>query len=239
MSAPESAAKLGKSEVVYRQLKEEISSGERAPGTALTEAKIVMETGASRTPVREALRRLAAEGLVEITPRIGAKVAPISLRSVRELFDYRRVLEPAAIAMVVEATAQHPEILEPFQALAEGFRELRGHEFDDDFVSHYRELASEFDLTMISCTPNDHLARAIRELRPHTARVRQIAHAERDRLDGAIQEHLDMAGHIIAGNGPAAAAALTEHLRNVEGAIFKALMRSGQGSRSASVDIVV
>jgi DNA-binding transcriptional MocR family regulator len=108
------AKPVGKTEAVYLRLKTEIENGDFEPGQALTEFMLVEHTGASRTPVREALRRLAAEGLVNIAPRVGATVARISLRTVRELFDYRRVLEPAAIRMVVQEAAQVPGITERF-----------------------------------------------------------------------------------------------------------------------------
>lgn len=229
--------KLGKTEAVYRQLKAEIASGRRPPGASLVEVKLVEETGASRTPVREALRRLAAEGLVELAPRMGAKVARLSLRSTRELFDYRRVLEPAAIGMVVAEARRGVGITARFSEIADQFTALQGKPHDEVFIERYRELATEFDLALIESTPNDHLARAIRELRPHTARLRQIAHAEHQRLDAGIAEHLAMCGHIVAGDAEAAVATLTEHLHHVDEAIFAAMMRSGQDSRTAAVDV--
>ena len=81
-----------KADQVHAQLKEEIELGELAPGTSLSELSLVERTGASRTPVREALRRLAAEGLVDLTPRLGARVSRVSAQSVRDLFEFRQLL---------------------------------------------------------------------------------------------------------------------------------------------------
>ena len=93
MTAPRSAADLSKADLVHRRLKEEIELGELAPGVPLSELSLVERTGASRTPVREALRRLAAEGLVDLTPRLGARVSRVSAQSVRDLFEFRQLID--------------------------------------------------------------------------------------------------------------------------------------------------
>jgi DNA-binding GntR family transcriptional regulator len=231
------AKPVGKTEAVYLRLKEEIENGDFEPGQALTEFMLVEHTGASRTPVREALRRLAAEGLVNIAPRVGATVARISLRSVRELFDYRRVLEPAAIRMVVEEAAVEPAIAGRFADIDARFAALAESPRAEGFIDEYRRLAEEFDTALIECTPNAHLSRAVRELRPHTARLRRIAHAKRDRLMEAIGEHRQMCKAIADGRADAAAEALRLHLVHVDEAIFQALL-SGRDARGRDIDLV-
>ncbi|QDG88182.1 GntR family transcriptional regulator [Pseudarthrobacter sp. NIBRBAC000502770] len=229
---------VGKTEAVYQQLKSEIENGDFEPGQALTEFMLVEHTGASRTPVREALRRLAAEGLVNITPRIGATVARISLRSVQELFDYRRVLEPAAIRMVTEESATNAAIGPKFEDIEQRFAQLAESPDAEDFIAEFRELAEAFDMALIASTPNDHLSRAIRDLRPHTARLRRIAHADRNRLAEAIAEHRQMCRAILSGDADSAAVALRQHLFHVDEAIFRALMASGRGARGGNIDLV-
>ena len=238
MSEHAEAKRVGKTEAVYTRLKAEIEDGSFEPGQALTEIMLVAHTGASRTPVREALRRLAAEGLVDIGPRIGATVARISLRSVRELFDYRQLLEPAAIKMVVEESAADPSITAKFKSIAERFSALEGQPHSEGFVASYRELAEEFDATLIDCTPNYHLSRAIRELRPHSARLRRIAHTDHERLGNAVKEHIGMCDAIAAGEADNAAEALRLHLVHVDEAIFKALLSSGREPRGSAIDLV-
>lgn len=238
MSASTEAKRVGKTEAVYARLKAEIEQGFFEPGQALTEIALVAHTGASRTPVREALRRLAADGLVNITPRVGATVARISLRSVSELFDYRRILEPAAIRMVVEEARVNPEITAKFQSIAERFTALDGQPYSEEFAASYRALADEFDMTLIDCTPNHHLSRSIRELRPHSARLRRIAHTDRDRLGYAVKEHLTMCHAVVAGEADSAAEALRLHLVHVDEAIFKTLMSSARESRGSVIDLV-
>jgi DNA-binding GntR family transcriptional regulator len=238
MSEHTEAKRMGKTEAVYWRLKAEIEDGTFEPGQALTEIMLVAHTGASRTPVREALRRLAADGLVDIGPRIGATVARISLRSVRELIDYRRLLEPAAIRMVVEEAAADPAITKTFMSSAERFSSLVGQPYSEEFVTSYRQLAEEFDVALIDCTPNYHLAKAIRELRPHSARLRRIAHTDHERLGYAVQEHVGMCNAIAAGEADKAAEALRLHLVHVEDAILKALLSTGRESRGSTIDLV-
>jgi DNA-binding GntR family transcriptional regulator len=98
-------------------------------------------------------------------------------------------------------------------------------------------LAEVFDTTLIECTPNPHLSRAIRELRPHTARLRRIAHANRERLMDAIGEHRAMCRAIVDGEAGAAAESLRLHLVHVDEAIFKALL-SGRDNRGRDIDLV-
>jgi DNA-binding GntR family transcriptional regulator len=229
--------RLGKTESIYLRLKSEIENGDFEPGQALTEFMLVEHTGASRTPVREALRRLAAEGLVDIAPRVGATVARISLRSVRELFDYRRVLEPAAIRMVVEETSGDPSIAARFADIRDRFARLAEAPQSGTFTTEYRQLADDFDVALIESTPNGHLSRAIRDLRPHTARLRRIAHANRARLMDAVGEHLVMCKAIVDGDAEAATEALRLHLVHVDEAIFQALL-SGRENRGSDIDLV-
>jgi len=91
------------SRTVADWLAERIISGEEIPGARLTETKLAEEAGVSRSPVREALRILQSEGLVDIVPRYGAQVAYIGIHDVEELYACRMLLEPACAGLAVEA----------------------------------------------------------------------------------------------------------------------------------------
>ncbi len=84
---------------VYKVLKEAILKGDISKGERLVELQIARQLGTSRTPVREAIHRLAMEGLVELVPNQGAFVAGISLRDVEEVFQIRSVLEGLAVKL--------------------------------------------------------------------------------------------------------------------------------------------
>ena len=212
-----------KADLVHRTLKEEIELGELAPGTPLSELSLVARTGASRTPVREALRRLAAEGLVDLVPRQGARVSRVSLRSVRDLFDLRSMLEPTAIAQATRAAAARPELHRAFADLRTGFARIQRRGPSPARSRAFYELADRFDWTIIGATGNEHLRRTIAELRPHTARLRNLSHVDPRRVEVSVAEHLAVCDALLAGDADAAAAAIAEHLAQSLQTIFRNL----------------
>ena len=91
------------SRAVADWLARRIIAGDEPPGARLTETKIADLAGVSRSPVREALRILAAEGLVELLPRLGAQVAAVGVDDVRDLYACRMLLEPQCARLAVGA----------------------------------------------------------------------------------------------------------------------------------------
>ncbi|MDR6868787.1 DNA-binding GntR family transcriptional regulator [Microbacterium resistens] len=227
---------VGKTEQVYRYVREAIEAGTFAPGQALPESVLVEQTGASRTPVREALRRLAADQLVEISPRRAPIVTRLSLRQARSLFDYRRVLEPAAVRSIVARLGEEPALAARFTAIGEGFDGLVDQPYSPAFADRFSELTRSFDETVVELTPNEYLARAIVDLRPHVSRLRRIAHADVGRLAESVREHIEMCRAIVDRDADRAAAVCTHHLFHVDQAIFAALLSSSRQS-AAPVDI--
>jgi DNA-binding GntR family transcriptional regulator len=212
-----------KADQVHAQLKEEIELGELAPGTPLSELWLVERTGASRTPVREALRRLAVEGLVDLVPRQGARVSRVSLQSVRDLFDFRGLLEPAAIRQATEAAAADPELRRGFAAMRSEFLRIQRRVPSQDRSRAFYELADRFDWAIIGATRNEHLRRTIAELRPHTARLRNLSHVDPSRVEVSVAEHLVICDAILAGDADAAAAGIAQHLEQSLRTIFRNL----------------
>jgi|SRR5690349_2677039 len=220
--------KVGKAEAIYRQLRAEIEQGTFAPGQALGEVMLVERMGASRTPVREALRRLAVEGLVDFTPRQGATVARISLRSARELFEYRMILEPAAMRLVAPLVAGDAQLRARFSAFDRQLTRWRSQPPSADRARRFYQFAEEFDEAVASATPNALLSRGILDLRPHTVRLRTLAHAAPERLEVSLVEHQRMCRALLEGDPDAAAAACREHLTQTVNTIFEALLINGR-----------
>jgi len=223
-------AEVSKADLVHRQIKEEIELGELAPGTPLSELWLVERTGASRTPVREALRRLAADGLVDLVPRHGARVSRVSLQSVRDLFDFRALLEPAAIRQATEAAAADPVVRRTFTSMRTEFTRILRRVPSQARSRAFYELADRFDWTIIRATRNEHLRRAIADLRPHTARLRNLSHGDPQRVEVSIPEHLRMCDALLAGDADEAADAIREHLAQSLQTIFRNLAQGpGEG----------
>src|SRR5688500_3005115 len=114
-----------KADQVHAQLKEEIELGELAPGAPLSELWLVERTGASRTPVREALRRLAAEGLVARAPRRGARVSRVSAQSVGAVSGCRQLLEPVASRQATATAAADPAVRAAADDMRTGFARIQ------------------------------------------------------------------------------------------------------------------
>jgi DNA-binding GntR family transcriptional regulator len=214
---------VSKADLVHRRLREEIELGELAPGTPLGELALVERTGASRTPVREALRRLAAEGLVDLVPRQGARVSRVSLQSVRDLFDFRALLEPTAIRQATEAAAADPELRRAFGSLRTEFVRIQRRAASQARSRAFYAVADRFDWAIIGATRNEHLRRTIAELRPHTARLRNLSHVDPRRVEVSVVEHLRMCDAVLAGDADEAAAAIAEHLAQSVRMIFRNL----------------
>lgn len=214
-----------KADLVHRQLKEEIELGELTPGTPLSELWLVERTGASRTPVREALRRLATEGLVDLAPRQGARVSRVSLQSVRDLFDFRALLEPTAIRQATEAAAAEADLRKAFAAMRSEFARTVRRVPSQARSRAFYELADRFDWAIIGATRNEHLRRTIAELRPHTARLRNLSHVDPQRVEVSVAEHLRMCDALLAGDADEAAAAVSDHLAQSLATIFRNLGR--------------
>ncbi len=87
-------------EDIFSLIRNDIVHLKIKPGAPLNEIRLAKELQVSRTPIREALRRLAAEGLVTVTPNVGARVSEINLRDFRELIEFRIILERGAAQLV-------------------------------------------------------------------------------------------------------------------------------------------
>lgn len=145
-------ATISKSEMVYRRLRERILSGEYGAGYRLVLDKIAREVDVSPVPVREAVRRLEAEGLVTFTRNVGAEVAGVNARDYTNAMQTLAYLEGAATSLAAphlseEDLAEATEINDEMRAL---------HEGDFDPV-RFTELNERFHRVLCGPCPNDHL----------------------------------------------------------------------------------
>ncbi|MGX1163608.1 DNA-binding GntR family transcriptional regulator [Arthrobacter sp. SLBN-100] len=196
------------SERAYKTLREDIVEWRLLPGTVLAEVEQSERLGLSRTPLREALGRLSAEGLTQTAPGRGVVVSDISLEDVDELFELREILECRAAALA----AQRGEV-SVFAAL---YTELSDAPFllgaADPARHSYYALVGRLDEAIDAAIANSYLAQAMRSLRVHLVRVRRLAANDDGRLTAAAAEHAAIAEAIAEGNPRLAEAATTVHL---------------------------
>ena len=97
-------------EIVYEELKRQILVGEIAPGTRMMEVELAEDMGVSRTPVREAIRKLEKEGLVTIEPRRGAYASDISIKDMVDVLEVRQMLEGMAASMAAQKVTEEEKL---------------------------------------------------------------------------------------------------------------------------------
>ncbi|WP_127792007.1 GntR family transcriptional regulator [Agromyces sp. LHK192] len=196
------------SERAYAVLREEILDGSLAPGSVLAEVEQAARLGVSRTPVREALARLVADGLVAAQSARMLVVAELSSDSIAELYELREALEEQAARLA--AGRREPR---RFADLAERFR-AAGELVDggERGLAEYYAVIADFDRAVDEAVGNDHLGSALRSVRLHSSRVRRLARHDPDRLRAAASEHLLIAEAIVAGDQALAAHATHVHL---------------------------
>lgn len=226
----------GKAQQAYTYLRNAIESGEFGPGQPLPEKSIVEQTGYSRTPIREAFRQLASEGLVVIEPRKAPYVSRISLQGTKDLFAFRRVIETAAIASVTSAAGADVKIKAAFKDIESDFKLLAKREKEKNFVKDFYKAASDFDDLILKFTPNRYITDSIVALKPHLSRVRRISKIDHSRLPQSIKEHIELCEAICGGNADKAISVMSTHLFHVENAVFQQLI-SGTKETLGEVEI--
>lgn len=204
------------SERAYLTLLDEIQSGVLPAGAVLAEATQAERLGVSRTPLREALRRLAADGLaVQQSPRVTV-VAGLDADDIRALFEIRRALEETAARLA----AQRGDAA-AFHALADEFShvELAGDEGRDAYYA----LIARLDAQVDASHGNEYLTSALRTVRTHLVRVRRMARDKPERLAASAAEHLIIARALAARDPELAAHATHVHLHNALESILGSL----------------
>ncbi|MFX1301632.1 MAG: GntR family transcriptional regulator [Promethearchaeota archaeon] len=150
---------------LYKHLKKEIITCRLQPGEMIFERNIRRKYGVSRTPVREALKTLIQEGLVESVPGTCYLVAPITTKDVVELFDMRRILEEAAALRAAERVTE--EQLEALERLMG-----KPHSLDDEeSLIRWYETNTEFHVSIAKVSENDRLVQALRGVLEDISRV--------------------------------------------------------------------
>jgi DNA-binding GntR family transcriptional regulator len=218
-------ARDNKAGQIYGVLREEILKGVLKPGESLSVLKVADRFTASRTPVRDAFVRLQSDGLVSLIDRQGARVSSVSIKSVRELFEMRMLLEGPATRQVADGARTDDGIRQAFGDLRDEFIKVAHEESGIADSDRFYELTEAYDQAVIAHAANRYLSRTIAELRPHSARLRIIAHSP-ERLTQSREEHLTLCRAIVDAQPDAAAAACIQHLRLTEATILAAVMKS-------------
>lgn len=198
------------SDRAYSLLRSDIVEWRLGPGELLAEVEQSARLGVSRTPLREALSRLVAEGLAVPHAGRGVVVSTISLEAVTDLFEVRLPLECAAVRLAAGRGERGA-----FTALAGEFRTAGPLIGDDDGGQDaYYTLVARLDQEIDDAARNPYLLQARKPIRTHLARVRRLARDNPLRLLASAREHEQIALALGAGNAELAEAAMRVHLHN-------------------------
>ncbi|MCU1469502.1 MAG: GntR family transcriptional regulator [Glaciihabitans sp.] len=206
------------SDRAYLALRSEILDGDLRAGTVLGEVEQSTRLGVSRTPLREALSRLAAEGLVSPHSGRGVIVTEISAENVIELFEVRQALEEQAARLA--ARRRDPRV---FLELQREFQDVEALLADKH---QYYALVARLDAAIDDAAGNPFLVSALDGVRTHIARIRRMAHDNVDRLRDAAREHLQIIDAIVEGEETLAAHATQLHLHRSLRNILSSLERN-------------
>ncbi|WP_301109892.1 GntR family transcriptional regulator [Sporosarcina sp.] len=191
--------------MVYENIKVAIVEGDIAPGTRLTETKVSEQLGVSTTPVREAFRRLASEGLVKIIPWRGAIVQEFSTKQLANVYTCRESLEALAVELAID---NMDEV---------GIRELYNfveRSVETTSSSEYFELSSAIHNTILRYADNETLSNLLVQLNDVIYHNRNISSFNDERRSEIYKEHMEIVKAIEEKDKVQAKLAMQSHVRN-------------------------
>ena len=197
-------------EIVYEELKRQILIGEIAPGTRMMEVELADVMGVSRTPVREAIRKLEKEGLVTIEPRKGAYASNISIKDMVDVLEVRQGLEgmAAAIASGKITEQQKEELLQ----VIENYRVA----VDSENVEEIIRYDEKFHSMIVSISGNKTLIQVFSTVQELALRFRYIYYDDFNRYENMPKEHQRIEEAIFSGDSEKARIAASDHVARLK-----------------------
>ncbi|MDA8440811.1 MAG: GntR family transcriptional regulator [Peptococcaceae bacterium] len=204
-------------EIVFESLREAIIGGVLKPGERLMEIQLAEEMGVSRTPVREAIRKLELEAFVVMIPRKGAYVAGISLKDIADVFEIRAALEGLAAGLSAERITD--EELEEMERLLVRKAEI----IENNNLDLIVEVDTAFHAIMYKASRNERLVQILSNLREQIQRFRATSLAVPGRMREALEEHRMITEALSERNVTLAQQLATEHIENAENVMLESL----------------
>ncbi|MFC4671764.1 GntR family transcriptional regulator [Seohaeicola nanhaiensis] len=216
--AQSGAVSVPVSERIHGALRQEIMRCEIAPGATLDTAAIAQRYGVSKTPVRDAMQRLAAEGLVSILPRSGYRVAAITFQAVHEILDLRAAIGPH-IARQAARHATKEEIA--------AIRRIVGEYAAPMDIGTMQQVARRFHLAIAQCSRNRRLVSLSEGLFDELERLLRFAIDFTVKAGEHSDEHTALVDAIEAGDGARAAEIEADHIAHSRAFLIERLMTLG------------
>ena len=193
-------------EMVYEELKIQILTGAIVPGTRMMEVDLAEEMGVSRTPIREAIRKLEKEGLVTIEPRRGAYASMISTQDMVEILEVRQDLE--GLAAYFAASRMSPVEMEELREIADHYNAAVKEGSMQDMIRY----DTQFHRQIVDSCNNKILVNMVEQLQELFLRFRYIYYDNFRRADNMPSEHQEIIDAIASGDEDRARAAADVHI---------------------------
>lgn len=204
-------------DVVFQTLRQAILKGELQPGERLMEIKLAESLGVSRTPIREAIRKLELEGLVVMIPRKGAAVANITEKDTKDVLEVRRTLEMFAVEVACDRITE--EQLEQLKGAAKAFEASKG---SMDLI-RIAETDMNFHEIIYEATQNERLVQMLNNLRENMYRYRIEYLKDSNYYDSLVKEHQEILDAIETGDKERAGTCMRDHIDNQQFAVISKL----------------
>ena len=195
-------------DVVFNTLRQAIIEGELKPGERLLEIQLADRLGVSRTPIREAIRKLELEGLVVMTPRHGATVAGITSKNLKDVLEIRGALEELAIELACQRMSD--EQAEELRQVNRAFNEI----LDTDDALALANRDEEFHDCIYNATGNPRLQQILANLREQMYRYRLVYIKDKDKRQVLASEHEKILDAVVNRRITEARQAIREHIDN-------------------------
>lgn len=201
-------------DVVFQTLRQAILKGELQPGERLMEIKLAERLGVSRTPIREAIRKLELEGLVVMIPRKGAAVANITEKDTKDVLEVRRTLEMFAVEVACDRIT--PEQLEQLKEAAKAFEASNG---SMDLI-RIAETDMHFHEIIYEATHNERLIQMLNNLRENMYRYRIEYLKDPNYYNSLVAEHQEILNAVESKDKERARACMRDHIDNQQLAVI-------------------
>jgi len=195
----------------YRILRNAILTLELRPGQYLRESDLVSNYQLGRTPIREALHKLASEHLVELRPGSGSHVTEVTLSDVGDIFEMRETLTPLEVRLALRCSNQ--PMLDKLREQMDNMNETQ----------QPYEMDLEFHSVVASMTENTYLIKTLEMLSVHSIRMFRVTRAPRMPVIELIEGHLELGEAVIAGDLERATELSLDHVRDSKKRLLDAL----------------
>lgn len=208
---------LSLSDQVYKTLRDHLQSGLSVAGQPLQEVPLALKLGVSRTPVREALRRLASENRLVFDGRSFA-VPDLGLSDIDDIYELRFLIEPAAIRQIAKFTAD-PTVRKPIEnALTDA---IAAHKAND--TNGFREANVRFRAAWLALVPNCRLVKMVEQYADHMQHIRALTLGSPKIHSVVLKGLKSITTALRKGDATAAEAAMLNHLREARRSFIVAL----------------